>query len=137
MPTMSASFRPMAAGRGHLPSGLAHRVDTGLTRHRMPNALQRTRKAARIGMSKLTDKMRALARRRDIDAVRGLLDPDPSLTAFSVLVGGTSDELLPCLVAKGEHSDCIENLFANGADVNIRDRKGRTALHAADAAGDL
>ena len=88
-------------------------------------------------MSKLTDKMRALARRRDIDAVRGLLDPNPSLTAFSVLVGGTSDELLPCLVAKGEHSDCIENLFANGADVNIRDRKGRTALHAADAAGDL
>lgn len=79
------------------------------------------------------------------------------LTVFSVLVSGHSAELLPFLIQKGldingdnfgypgiiygsrgdkgEHPDWIESLLANGADVHIRDRKGRTALHVAASAG--
>lgn len=80
-----------------------------------------------------------------------------SLTAFSVLISENAAELLPILVPrgldingdnfgypalvyaargdKGEHPEWIEVLLAYGADVNIRDRKGNTALHAAARAG--
>lgn len=77
--------------------------------------------------------------------------------AYAALVGGRGAELLPLLVSrglkvnqdefgypalvyasrgdKGEHPDWIEALLGNGAHVNVRDRKGRTALHAAAEAG--
>jgi uncharacterized protein len=80
-----------------------------------------------------------------------------NLTAFSVVVGGRGTELLPLLVErgldvngdnfgypalvyasrgdKGEHPDWAEALLEHGADVNIQDRKGNTALHVAARAG--
>lgn len=80
-----------------------------------------------------------------------------NLTAFSVVVGGRAAELLPLLVErgldvngdnfgypalvyasrgdKGEHPDWAEALLQYGADVNIQDRKGNTALHVAARAG--
>lgn len=100
------------------------------------------------------------ARRGDRPALELFLDRGAEakdLTAFSVLVGGQSRDLLPFLISKGldingdnygypaliygargdkgEHPDWIENMLAHGADVDIRDRKGRTALHATAAAG--
>jgi len=80
-----------------------------------------------------------------------------TLSAYAALVGGGDADLLgdlaekgldvnaenfgmPALVYasrgdKGEHPDWIRYLLAAGADVHIADRKGRTALHTAAAAG--
>lgn len=68
------------------------------------------------------------------EAARQLLDDDASVAAHSR--NNSMATPLHCAAA-GQHSEIVWLLIGSGADVDARQRRGRTALHVAAARGDV
>jgi len=80
-------------------------------------------------LSKLTGKLpHDAARRGDSSALKDILDKNPKLVNALDQFGNTA---LHGAVEKG-HIQIIKYLISKGADVNMKDREGRTPLYYAE-----